>query len=192
MGSSTLHLRRGGGNKYYSKQDAKFSNAQIACIKDTPGNNSLSTLTIVTSVHHGVVYPKIGSTIQEMDTRIIIGQVHGHPATIDTTRKTIEGMSDIDTLAAHCLQAPVYAIEAMGGKIGSSAYISRVNPIAGKAESGKDIDIHIGKTRGQSNEGIEFNIGMDALKSWGTSEAPDLKCLSNWEEAMKRISLRSP
>jgi hypothetical protein len=154
----------------------------ISCVRDRPGNNTKSPIEVISSQYYGVTYPKVGN--EPPDMRILIAQVHGHPAILDERRKTISSMSDTDQLASHCLQVPIYAVDAMDGEIGEPGHIHRANPDPGPNVSTQDL--YIGETWGtkRANTGLTINLGLDALRIWGRSQAPDFKCIADWNKAI--------
>jgi hypothetical protein len=141
----------------------------ISSLHGDPGTNHDSHPFIESDRNHGIVSP-IPADSPLNGNRILIGQVHGHPARPDGI--TLHRMSPDDSLTAVCLQAPIYAIDAMDGLPGTSGSIHRANPDPGADFKGQD---HcIGET------GNFFNIGLNALQLWGISHPPDF-------EGLKRI-----
>jgi hypothetical protein len=154
---------------------------EISCIRERPGTNTRSPVEVIPSPVYGVTYPKIGNI--PPDDRIIIAQVHGHPPILDNRRITVSGMSDTDRLAARCLQVPVYAIDAMDGKIGDPGHIHRANPDPGPGVPAQNMNI--GETIGATTTpGVTMNIALDALKIWGKSKAPDFIAMRQWNKTI--------
>lgn len=154
---------------------------RISCIRERPGTNTRSPVEVIPSPCYGVTYPKIGSAAPA--SRILIAQVHGHPPILDDRRRTVSGMSDTDMLAAHCLQVPVYAIDAMNGNVGDPAHIHRANPDPGPGDSVQNTNI--GETMGTPvHPGSTFDIALDALRIWGKSKAPDFIGMGLWNKAI--------
>ncbi len=108
---------------------------------------------------------------------ILIGQVHGHPARKDPGQTTAHHMSPADSITAHCLQIPVYAIDAMDKQSGSSEKMHRIVPNA--ASPPADDTTHIGSTRGKNFVAKDsIDIGRQALWIWGKSRLLDTACLN--------------
>jgi hypothetical protein len=149
----------------------------VSSVHGEPGSNHDSHPFIESDRNHGTVSP-IPSDCPLNSNRILIGQVHGHPARPDGV--TLHRMSPDDSLTAVCLQAPIYAIDAMDGSPGTPGSIHRANPDPGGNFKGQDHNI--GKTWGISGFEAEsvFNIGLNALHIWGISHQPNF-------EALKRI-----
>jgi hypothetical protein len=146
----------------------------ISSVHGDPGTNRNSHPYIVSDRNHGMVSP-IPADSPRDGNRILIGQVHGHPAT--PRGITLHRMSPDDSLTAVCLQAPIYAIDAMDGSRGTPGSIHRANPNPGGDFSSQDLCI--GKTWGVSGleaDGI-FNIGLNALHIWGISHQPKFEDL---------------
>jgi hypothetical protein len=154
---------------------------EISCIRERPGTNTRSPVEVIPSPRYGVIYPKIGST--PPDSRILIAQVHGHPPILDDRKRTVSCMSDTDILAAHCLQVPVYAIDAMSGNVGDPGHIHRANP---DPKPGDPVqNTNIGETMGTpANPGSTIDIALDALRIWGKSKAPDFIGMGLWNKAI--------
>ncbi len=155
----------------------------ISCIPDRPGSNTRSQIEVISSRNYGVTYPRVGN--EPPDMRILIAQVHGHPPILDEHKRTLSAMSDTDRLAAHCLQVPIYAIDAMDGEMGAPGHIHRANPNPGTDISSEDL--YIGETRGAGKEspGFTINLGIDALRIWGRSKTPDFKCIADWNKTIQ-------
>jgi hypothetical protein len=146
----------------------------VSSVHGEPGTSRNSHPFIETDRNHGVVSP-IPADSPMNNNRILIGQVHGHPAIPDGV--TYRRMSPDDSLTAACLQAPIYAIDAMDGSQGTPGSIHRANPNSGAGV--KSQDLCIGKTWGISGfeaDGI-INIGLNALHIWGVSRQPDFENL---------------
>jgi hypothetical protein len=143
--------------------------ATISSVHGDPGTNHNSYSYIESDRNHGTVSP-IPADSPGDNNRILIGQVHGHPAMPGGI--TLHRMSPDDSLTAVCLQAPIYAIDAMDGSQGTPGSIHRANPNPGGDFSSQDLCI--GKTWGISGfeAGSIFNIGLNALHIWGISHQP--------------------
>lgn len=99
-------------------------------------------------------------------SKLLIGQIHGHPATTESGRETISEMSSKDRDVAMKFQIAIYGVDAMYGDIGDPDYINRANP------NGSDTR-KVGMTKGRNNNRDKiFTIGRDALKIWGLSNPP--------------------
>ncbi|HET6255267.1 MAG TPA: hypothetical protein VFE32_14395 [Puia sp.] len=151
--------------------------ATISSAHGDPGTNHDSHPYIESDRNHGTVSP-IPADGPRNSNRILIGQVHGHPARPGAM--TLHCMSPDDSLTAVCLQTPIYAIDAMDGSKGTPGFIHRANPDPGYGF--KSQDLRIGKTWGAPGTGTDsiFDIGLNALHIWGVSQRP------NFEE-LKRI-----
>ncbi len=156
--------------------------ALISSVHGEPGTNHNSHPFIESDRNHGTVSP-IPADSPRNGNRILIGQVHGHPARPGGI--TLRRMSPDDSLTAVCLQTPIYAIDAMDGAEGTPGSIHRANPNPGRDFSSQDLCI--GKTWGISGFGADgiFNIGLNALHIWGISHQP------NFEELKKIDSINS-
>ena len=146
------------------------SSGIISSIRDssaTSENDSYPELII--SPDSGVNYPKIGNW--RPASRILIAQVHGHPSQKDSTRITISGLSDRDKKAAHCLQVPIYAIDAMNGEVGSPGEIHRADPDTVFRKGNKESKI--------------FDIGLEAFEIWSHSQRPDFNCMKEWDRRLR-------
>ena len=156
---------------------------QISSLRGEPGDNKNSYLEIQSCPGKGVVYtvlhhhPQVG--------RILLAQVHGHPASLIKGEQTLQQMSPKDSITAICLQAPIYAIDAMGGP--TDGFIHRSNPNPGPAIPGQSLCIgKIGDAAGH------FDIGLDALSIWGITKPPDFQQIYAIDENMRQESaLRS-
>jgi hypothetical protein len=135
----------------------------ISSVHGEPGTNHDSHPYIASDRNHGITSP-IPADSPLDNNRILIGQVHGHPARPDGV--TLHRMSPDDSLTAVCLQAPIYAIDAMDGSEGTPGPIRRANPVPGG-------DF-------QSQDDFTGNIGLNALHIWGISHQPKF-------EELKRI-----
>jgi hypothetical protein len=151
----------------------------ISSLHGEPGTNHDSHPYIESDRNHGTVSP-IPADSPRSSSRILIGQVHGHPARPDGI--TLHRMSPDDSLTAVCLQAPIYAIDAMDGSQGTPGRIHRANPDPGGDFKGQDHDI--GKTWGISGPDADgvFNIGLNALNIWGISHPPNFERLKRIDE----------
>jgi hypothetical protein len=160
---------------------------EISCIRERPGTNTRSPVEVIPSPRYGVTYPRIGSA--PPDSRILIAQVHGHPPILNDRETTVRGMSDTDILAAHCLQVPVYAIDAMDGNIGDPGHIHRANPDPGPDQPVQNTNI--GATMGTLvNPRTTIDIALDALRIWGKSKAPDFIGMALWNKAIDGYSAK--
>src|SRR5580700_8221562 len=147
------------------------STGLISSVHGEPGTNHDSHPYIESDRNHGMVSP-IPADSPRSSRRILIGQVHGHPARPDGI--TLHRMSPDDSLTAVCLQAPIYAIDAMDGSRGTPGPIHRANPDPGgdfKAQ-----DHYIGKTDNF------FNVGLNALRIWGISHPPNFELLKRIDQ----------
>jgi RHS repeat-associated protein len=98
------------------------------------------------------------NTVEGMDNLIIVGQAHSHPESNQANTYTDATTSEPDANAANKLGAPVYAVNARGGKPGSPGNIHRVMPDGTKTDA-------IGETIGTNpNNPKSFNVGLDAFK----------------------------
>jgi hypothetical protein len=160
---------------------------EISCIRERPGTNTRSPVEVIPSPRYGVTYPRIGSA--PPDSRILIAQVHGHPPILNDREITVRGMSDTDILAAHCLQVPIYAIDAMDGNIGDPGHIHRANPDLGPDEPVQNTNIC--ETMGTLvNPRSTIDIALDALRIWGKSKAPDFIGMALWNKAILAYSAK--
>ncbi len=148
--------------------------ATISSVHGDPGTNRNSHPYIESDRNHGTVFP-IPADSPRDGNRILIGQVHGHPAMSGGI--TLHRMSPDDSLTAVCLQTPIYAIDAMDGSQGTPGSIHRANPNPGGDFKGQDLCI--GKTWGISGFEADsiFNIGLNALHIWGISQHPKFEDL---------------
>jgi hypothetical protein len=154
----------------------------ISSVHGEPGNSRNSHPYISSDRNRGTVSP-IPADSPRNGNRILIGQVHGHPALPGGI--TLRRMSPDDSLTAACLQTPIYAIDAMDGSEGTPGSIHRANPNPGRDFSSQDLCI--GKTWGISGFEADsvFNIGLNALHIWGISRQP------NFEELKKIDSINT-
>ncbi|HXB08899.1 MAG TPA: hypothetical protein VNW04_17350, partial [Puia sp.] len=146
----------------------------ISSVHGEVGTSRSSHPYIETDRNHGVTSP-IPTDSPRNRNRILIGQVHGHPAIPNGI--TFHRMSPDDSITATCLQAPIYAVDAMDGLPGTPGSIHRANPNPGG--NFKSQDLWIGKTWGISGFDADsvFNIGLNALHIWGISHQPDFDYL---------------
>jgi hypothetical protein len=128
----------------------------ISSLHGEPGTNHDSHPYIESDRNHGMISP-IPADSPRNSNRILIGQVHGHPARPDGV--TLHRMSPDDSLTAVCLQTPIYAVDAMDGSQGTPGSIHRANPNPG------------GDFKGQDD--FTGNIGLNALQIWGISHRPE-------------------
>ena len=100
-------------------------------------------------------------------TKILIGQMHGHPDIEIPNHTTLSDMSELDRNTAMELQIPIYGIDAMSGsgKQGASANINRVDPDGTR-------HLKIGNTMGIKNKNKHpIDIGRQSLEIWGRSKS---------------------
>ena len=100
-------------------------------------------------------------------TKILIGQMHGHPDIEIPNHTTLSDMSELDRNTAMELQIPIYGIDAMSGsgKQGASANINRVDPDGTR-------HLKIGNTMGIKNKNKDpIDIGRQSLEIWGRSKS---------------------
>jgi hypothetical protein len=157
----------------------------ISSVHGEPGTSHNSHPYIESDRNHGTVSP-IPADSPRNGNRILIGQVHGHPALPGGI--TLRRMSPDDSLTAVCLQAPIYAIDAMDGSEGTPGSIHRANPNPGRDFSSQDLCI--GKTWGISGFGADsvFDIGLNALHIWGISHQPNFEELKKIDSISTAIS----
>jgi len=139
------------------------STGLISSLHGEPGTNHDSHPYIETDRNNGTNSP-IPTDSPPDNNRILIGQVHGHPARLDGV--TLHRMSPDDSITAVCLQAPIYAIDAMDGLQAKLGRIHRANP-----DPGGDF---------KAQDDFTGNIGLNALHIWGISLPPNF-------ERLKRI-----
>jgi hypothetical protein len=156
---------------------------RISSMRGEPGNNKNSYLEIQSCPEKAVVYTVLNHHSQV--DHILLAQVHGHPASLIKGEQTLQRMSPKDSITAICLQAPIYAIDAMGGP--TDGFIHRSNPNPGPAIPGQSLCIaKIGDAAGH------FDIGLDALSIWGITKSPDFQQIYAIDENMRQESaLRS-
>lgn len=136
-------------------------NRETATITSTiqePGTNNRSTINYYPAPTTGVSFETPGGNV-------IIGQVHGHLASNESGKITLPTMSvgpDLDSGTSANMKIPIYGIDAMNGKKGSSGNIHRVTP-DGKITNNVGVTIGNGSTSGAG----AFNIGRQALEIWG-------------------------
>jgi RHS repeat-associated protein len=101
---------------------------------------------------------KTWNTVPDKDNLIIIGQAHSHPETNDPNAYTDATTSEPDANSAKTLGGPVYAVNARGGKVGSSGNIHRVTPDGTKTDN-------IGETIGKNPANPKaVNVGLEAFQ----------------------------
>ncbi|MDR2270612.1 MAG: RHS repeat-associated core domain-containing protein [Sphingobacterium sp.] len=132
--------------------------ATITSTIGDPGTNNRSVITYYPAPATGVNFETPGGNI-------IIGQAHGHPASNEPGKTTLQTMSvgdNLDSGTSAKMGIPIYGVDAMSGKVGSSGGIHRVTP------DGK-ITNNIGKTigNGTAKGAGALNIGRQALEIWG-------------------------
>ena len=97
---------------------------------------------------------------------IIIGEIHGHPASEKAGMSTEHTMSpDFDVPLAKKMQIPIYGIDAMYGKNRDSMPVHMVTPDG-------NIIRNVRQTIGNNIFSRYPNWGLDALKFWGRSSFP--------------------
>ena len=97
---------------------------------------------------------------------IIIGQIHGHPQSINAIESTEMTMSELDINVATKLQIPIYGVDAMYGKTGDSMEVHVALP------SGT-INHNVRSTIGTSGGTTRISWGLEALRTWGRSGNPN-------------------
>lgn len=132
--------------------------ATITSTIGEPGTNNRSVISYYPAPATGVNFETPGGNI-------IIGQAHGHPASNEPGKTTLQTMSvgdDLDSGTSAKMGIPIYGVDAMSGKVGSSGGIHLVTP------DGK-ITNNIGKTigNGTAKGAGALNIGRQALEIWG-------------------------
>jgi hypothetical protein len=153
----------------------------VSSVHGEPGTDHNSHPYIESDRNHGMVSP-IPADSPMNSNRILIGQVHGHPARPGGV--VLHRMSPDDSLTAFCLQAPIYAIDAMDGSQGTPGSIHRANPNPGGDFNCQDL--YVGKTWGGGTSGFDakgvMNIGLNALCIWGVSLRPKFEELRNIDQ----------
>ena len=137
--------------------------ANITSFPGPPGTNNSSEVTSV-PLSNGTSQP-VRNDGTRVHFAVLIGQAHSHPDSNEPDMVTQSAMSEKDKNTSRQLQIPIYGIDAMSGsgRAGATANINRANP-DGTTTNG------VGKTSGSGAP--TFNIGMDALKIWGSSGRP--------------------
>ena len=140
----------------------------LSSVRGAPGDNNSSYPLFTPSRDSGVDYLH-GDAVPA--SKILIGQAHGHPATMQAGKETSNEMSPSDRSTAAQLQIAIYGIDAMYEDTGAPGYINRANPDGTTNE-------RVGWTSGSpaaiyGERG--FSIGLDALKLWGRSNLPGFK-----------------
>ena len=136
----------------------------ISSAMGKPGSNSHSTLESRPSKKNGVSY-WIDDAIPA--NKMLLGGVHGHPATTEEGMVTESKMSGFDINVATNMQIPVYGVDAMNGGKGKPSNINRANPDGSTSSK-------VGQTSGTGKHArsATFNIAIDALRIWGNSGTP--------------------
>lgn len=84
---------------------------------------------------------------------ILVGQIHGHPASPDPNKTTLKTMSPQDASTSKSVNIPIYGIDAMDRvKAGSPRAIHRVTPDGVTTTN-------VGATN-------SFNFGYDSFSKW--------------------------
>ena len=96
---------------------------------------------------------------------LIIGEIHGHPETMEEGKETLQTMSKRDVDSAKSLQIPIYATDAMSGEVGEKANMHVALP------SGRIIN-NVRQTLGSSDKPHFKKLGYDVLSIWGKSDKP--------------------
>ena len=159
-----LSLEHGLENQMYIYLD-KYT-AEISSFIGEEGGNSNTALEYYPASIAGVNY---APTNDSPKSKIIIGQLHGHPDSENPNMTTLAEMSDFDKQTAMNMQIPIYGVDAMKrtGKTGASVNFHRVDPNGKKHTK-------VGKTIGNPNnpKAKTINIGKQALEIWGKSGRP--------------------
>jgi hypothetical protein len=160
----------------------------ISSAHGQPGTDSSSSPEYYYESKTGVAHPTVDSIRLNW---ILIGQVHGHPARRNPDQTTAHHMSPADSVAAHCLQIPVYAVDAMDNQLSNSEKMHRIVP--NTAYSPADDETPIGSTRGKGfGTKYAINIGLQALWIWGKSHLVDSACLSKNQHPGRHIRSSHP
>ena len=154
------------------------TSGQISSLRGEPGDNKNSYPEVQSCPEAGVLYTVLDHHPQI--NRILIGQVHGHPASTNRNERTMPQMSPKDSMTAVCMQAPVYAIDAMDDQ--REAFIHRSNPNPGPTIPGQNLSI--GKTS------AHIDIGLNALTIWGRTQRPDFNRIYKIDADLKQESAR--
>jgi RHS repeat-associated protein len=125
--------------------DVDAANPTITSYAAESGDNSTSPL------HYGVLD---GETL-DGNGKVLLAQAHGHPASTKPDHVTQTTMSELDKNTSNAAGIPIYGVNAMSGRQGSSQSIHRVTPDG-------TITNNVGKTKGSGASG--FNIVNDALR----------------------------
>ncbi len=132
-------------------------NASVFAVPGSPGNNNSCSIDYFSAPMTGVNY------FDKPGGLIIIGQIHGHPASNQAGYETLRTMSlDRDVPTAQSLQIPVYGVDAMYGKTGDSMNVHIALP-SGEANN------NVRKTIGHSSSSSYPNWGFEALRIYGRS-----------------------
>jgi hypothetical protein len=154
------------------------TSGQISSMRGEPGDNKNSYPEVKSCPETGVLYTVLDHHPQI--NQILIGQVHGHPASTNEGERTMPRMSPKDSITAICLQAPVYAIDAINDR--KEAPIHRSNPNPGPTVPGQSL--FIGKTS------AHFDIGLNALTIWGLTQRPDFNRIYKIDAGLKQETAR--
>jgi len=129
--------------------------ATITAIDGPTGSNDRITIPYIARTFGSLSV----NVVDGQQNLIIIGQGHSHPETKDSETYTASTTSEQDANAAAGLGAPVYAVNALRGRPGSSGSIHRVNPDGAKTDN-------VGQTIGSGPppNPNTLNIGLDAFK----------------------------
>lgn len=109
------------------------------------GDNSTSPLT----------YGTMDGETYDGNGKVLLAQAHGHPKSTKPDHVTQKTMSETDKNTSKSAGIPIYGVNAMSGRQGSSQWIHRVSPDG-------TITNNVGKTKGSGVSG--FNIVSDALR----------------------------
>ena len=156
-------LSTGIENQMYIYLD-KYS-GEVSSVMGEAGENAMTSIRYIEAPSSGMNYVYSDELPR---SKILIGQLHGHPDNDNVSLTTISGMSQKDKETSQKMQIPIYGVDAMksSGDIGTAAYIHMVNP-AGVQQ--KKIGRTIGSSKSRSKT---INIGKQALEIWGRSGKP--------------------
>lgn len=164
-----MSMKNGIEYQLYLFLDRRFG--QISSVPGKPGDNEESHPLVKLVEKERRTFPDVPEP--NRSSFILIGQVHGHPQTsADSTRRTQIAMSPHDLQTARCLQVPVYAVDALDGRMNTPGDIHRAN-----VDSTESLNIATSWGKRTFGTKIKIDIALNAFEIWGQSQTPDFECI---------------
>lgn len=128
----------------------------ISSIPGPAGTNNRAQIDVIPAPHTGINF------LDKPGGLVLIGQMHGHPASNQENTRTASSISSLDQDTARRLAIPIMAIDAMGSSPGRPQAVHLATP------DGNGFN-NIGKTVGTGRYSVpaSIDIGRLFMETWG-------------------------